>query len=132
MSPHRFDHLLSLIEPFITKKSTCAGERLPLTLRSLATGESQQSLSFAYRIGKATVSKILRETCDAIYKLVAPAYLRPPSTKEDWIAIASDFENIWNLPHVIGAIDGKHIRIMFPAHTGTQFHNYKGFLAYNF
>ena len=138
MSPHRFDHLLSLIEPFITKKSTnfrepiSAGERLSLTLRFLATGESQQSLSFAYRIGKATVNNILRETSDAIYKLVAPAYLRPPSTKEDWIAIANDFENIWNLPHVIGAIDGKHIRIMCPAHTGAQFHNYKGIFSLQF
>ena len=63
MSPHRFAHLLTLIEPFITKKSTnfrepiSAGKRLSLTLRFLATGESQRSLSFAYRIGSATVSK---------------------------------------------------------------------------
>ena len=68
MSPDRFQHLLSLIEPLVTKETTnfrepiSAGERLSITLRFLATGESQQWLSFAYRIGKATVSKIVRET----------------------------------------------------------------------
>ena len=65
MSPDRFEHLLSLIEPLVKKETTnfrepiSASERLSITLRFLATGESQQSLSFAYRIGKATVSKIV-------------------------------------------------------------------------
>ena len=65
MSPDRFEHLLSLIEPLVKKETTnfrepiSAGERLSITLRFLATGESQQSLSFAYRIGKATVCKII-------------------------------------------------------------------------
>jgi len=69
MSPERFDHLLSLVEPDIAKNQTnfrepiSAAERLCLTIRYLATGDSQQSLSFAFRIGRSTVSGIIRETC---------------------------------------------------------------------
>ena len=129
MSTDRFDHLLSLIEPMATKESTnlrepiSAGERLSITLRFLATDETQQSLSLAYRIGNAPVSKIVRESCDATYE-----------TQVDWLATAKDFEEIWNLPNLISSIDGKHIRMMCPENTGTLFHNYniKGILAYNF
>ena len=66
MSPERFDHLLGLVENSITKEDTnfrkaiSAGERLAVTLRFLASGESQQSLSFAYLIGKSTLSRIIR------------------------------------------------------------------------
>jgi len=56
MSPDRFEHLLSLVAPIITKKDTRMrkaigpAERLSLTLHYLAYGDSQQSNSFAYRI----------------------------------------------------------------------------------
>ena len=135
MSPERFDHLLSRVAPLITKATTnfrepiSAAERLSVTLRFLASMESQVSLSFSYRIGRSTVSLILKETCNAIYEVLAPEYLRPPSSHEDWRNIASDFEQIWNMPHVIGALDGKHIRVQFPAKTGTLFHNNKGFFS---
>ena len=90
MSPERFQHLLSLVKPLIEKKDTkfrkciSAAERLALTLRFLATGDSQQSLSFSFRIGKATVSKIISETCDAIYTVLKDTYLSPPQSKEEW------------------------------------------------
>ena len=67
MSPERYDHLLRLVSPLITKQDTnlheaiLAGERLAVMLRFLASGESQQSLSFAYRIGKLTLSRMLRQ-----------------------------------------------------------------------
>jgi len=137
MSPERFDHLLSLVQEDITKQRTnyrepiSAPERLCLTLRFLASGESQQSLSFGFRVGKSKVSKIIRETCDAIYSALAPLYLKPPKSSEDWLKRAKEFEKMWDLPHVIGAIDGKHIRIKCPSDTGTSFHNYKGLIIFS-
>ena len=89
MTPERFQHLLSLVGPLIKKKDTrmrnaiSPAERLTLTLRYLASGDDQQSLSFSYRIGKATVSKIIRETLSAIWIALKDLYLRPPEKQAD-------------------------------------------------
>ena len=135
MSPECFQHLLSLVKPLIEKKDTkfrkciSAAERLALTLRFLATGDSQQSLSFSFRIGKATVSKIISETCDATYTVLKDTYLFPPQSKEEWLEISSKFEELWDMLHVIGCLDDKHIRIECPKLSGTLYHNYKGFFS---
>ena len=135
MSKERFDHLLSLIRDRITKKNTqmreaiTAGERLLVTLRYLATGMSQQTLCYNFRIGRTTASNIIREVCIALYDALSPIYLRPPSTESEWRHISNDFETLWDLPHCIGAIDGKHIGIDCPKKTGSNYHNYKGFFS---
>lgn len=109
MSPERFQHLLTLVEPVIAKKPCrsrkpiLAAERLMVTLRYLAIGDSQQSQSFTFRIGRATISNILRETLQAIRDALNKAYLAPPSNTPNW-----------NFPHCLGAIDGKHIMIECP------------------
>lgn len=43
--------------------------------------------------------------------------------------MAEDFNNIWQLPHTLGALDGKHIRIKAPPNTGSHFYNFKGFFS---
>ena len=64
MSPERFDNLFLLVTPLISKKDTKfrksihTNERLALTLKFLASEESQISLSFQFRLERATVSKI--------------------------------------------------------------------------
>ena len=97
MSPDRFDHLLGLVTPLIAKKDSrfrkaipeC--ERLALTLRFLATGESQISLSFQFKIGRATVSKFLAETSVAISKVLFEKYMHAPSTLEECKHIADRY-----------------------------------------
>ena len=85
MSPELYDHDFRLVSPLITKQGTSlrqtipAGESAAVTLRLLASGKSQQSLSFAYRISKSTLSSILRETCDAIFSVLKDPYLKPPT-----------------------------------------------------
>ena len=67
MTPDRFEHLLELVGPKIEKKDTrligaiSSKQRLAITLRSLASGETQQSLSHSFRIGRTTVSNIISE-----------------------------------------------------------------------
>ena len=121
--------------PVIAKKDTRFRKPIPpaarlcLTLHYLAYGGSQQSLSFAYRIAKSTISNVIDETCLALWNCLKEKYLRPPKTSEDWKRIAKDFFDIWNLPHCIGAIDGKHIRIKAPINSGSLFYNYKGYFS---
>lgn len=48
-----------------------------------------------------------------------------PQTKEDWLKISKQFEELWNFPNCIGALDGKHIIITKPNNSGSFFFNYK-------
>ena len=111
------------------RKAISPAEKLARILRFLATGESQQSLSFAFRIGRSTVTKIISKTCEAIYDSLRETYLKVPQSQSDWINISTQFEDKWNFPNVVGSIDGKHIRIECPKNTGTLYHNYKGFFS---
>ena len=117
MTRERFEHLLGLVQPRIEKQDTNfhrtikPAARLALTLRNLGSEESQQSFSFSFRMGRTTVSQILPETSDAIFQSLKEPYIKCPNSPEDWKAISQKFEEYWNVPHAVGAIDGKHIRI---------------------
>lgn len=69
-----FEELLSLVTPFIKKEDTIlrqcisARQRLAVTLRFLATGNSYQDLRFSSLISQPQLSRIIPETCRAIYK----------------------------------------------------------------
>ena len=52
-----------------------------------------------------------------------------PSTEEEWRAIAEEFNDRWQYPNCIGAMDGKHVAIHAPAHSGSLYHNYRQFYS---
>ena len=133
MTPSRFEHLLHLVAPYIQKKPCRSrepispAERLVMTLRYLATGDSQQSQAFNFRVGRSTACNIIHSTCLGIWEALAGTYLRPPRTAADWKNIATEMFEEWNFPNCVGALDGKHVMIECPARGGSEFYNYKGF-----
>ncbi|XP_028417861.1 putative nuclease HARBI1 [Dendronephthya gigantea] len=56
-------------------------------------------------------------------------FFQTPSSVADWLVISKDFEEKWNYPSCIGAIDGKHIAIQNPNDSGSEFYNYKHFYS---
>lgn len=63
---------MGLIETKIMKSDTnyrisiSASERLAITLRFLATGDSYTSLQYLFKVSKQSISLIIPEVCDAI------------------------------------------------------------------
>ena len=83
MSYEDFKQLLNNIEQHSTphqvnvgNKVITAPERLALTLRFVATGESFKSLSFQFCISNGTISYIVKKVCDAFIKIPSPVYLK--------------------------------------------------------
>ena len=56
---------------------------------------------------------------------MSPLYLKVPSTMEEWLEISRKFEDRWQFPNCLGAIDEKQIVMQPPPEAGSHFFNYK-------
>ena len=97
-------------------------------MRYLATGDSQHSLGFMFKLGRSTVNGIINEVCEELWNALSD-YVKPPTSVDDWKKISADFNELWNMPHCLGALDGKHVGIRKPASSGSLWYNYKGFFS---
>lgn len=76
MNSETFEDLCIKLEPIIGKKDTSfrkaitTRERLAITLRFLASGDSFVSLQYLFRVSKQSISRIVRKTCDALVKVL--------------------------------------------------------------
>ena len=100
-------------------------ERLALTLRYIATGQSFQSLSFQFRISWNAFSHTIKGWCNALVDELVPVFIKTPSSEQEWLEISKKFETRWKYPHALGAIDGKHVTIRKPSNAGSYYYNYK-------
>ncbi|XP_069832289.1 uncharacterized protein [Dendropsophus ebraccatus] len=135
MSETSFVKLLAMVGPLITKQDTAmrraitAEQRLTATLRFLATGRALQDLKYSAGISAASLCGIIPETCEAIVAALSEEYIKCPQTPEQWLEIAEEFGRLWNFPNCGGAMDGKHVRIVQPAASGSFFYNYENFFS---
>eukprot|EP00795_Rhopilema_esculentum_P011068 gene11068-19929_t len=88
--------------------------QLVITLRFLATGETIRSMSFQFRVSRAAIFYIVKDVCQAIIKNMRPFFLALPSSAENWVNIAHAFDQKWQFPNCVDAIDGKHIVMQPP------------------
>lgn len=95
--------------------------------RFLATGATFAAMHFEFRVGATTIGCIVLETCKIIWDVLQPLYMKSEYSPTEWEDIAKTFERLWNYPHCVGCIDGKHLRIKKPPNCGSQYYNYKGF-----
>ncbi|KAK5644198.1 hypothetical protein RI129_008043 [Pyrocoelia pectoralis] len=129
MTRNLYNRIINLLEPELTKHSIrkpisfeC---RLALTLSYLSQGVSHQFLAWSFKMGKATVRKIILETCETIWKVLSPLHL-PPLAVQDYEHISEEFRSQWNMPHCVGSIDGKYINIKCPPNSGSLYYDHKG------
>lgn len=66
-------------------------------------------------MGRSTVSGIVEDVCEALWKTPQPIVMPVPN-EEIWRASEKVFKGKWNFPHCVAAIDGKHVRIKAPLH----------------
>ena len=131
MNYQSFKSLVDAIAPQVVKKSTkmrsaiSVSERVALTIRFLATGESFRSLEYQSRISRRAISYIVLEVCRAIYSEFSGSCLTFPKYEDEWRQIERQFSRKWHFPHSVGALDGKHI-VMEACGSGSYYYNYKG------
>lgn len=89
---------------------------------------SYHALHFAFRMGVSTIAEIIKDTCRAIWTNLQPLHM-PRPTEELFRNVAYDYWTMWNFPNCIGSIDGKHIRIQCPPHSGSMNYNYKKYFS---
>ena len=132
MTQEFFEMIKTKLKPRLARQATnyrvpiTFGEKLALTIRYLATGESY-TIMLSVQGGRSTISKFLPEICRAIQDELIREYLRCPTTPDEMKELEREFRIRWNVPHALGAPDGKHVAVKKPKNTGALYHNYKEF-----
>ncbi|CAK1580953.1 unnamed protein product [Parnassius mnemosyne] len=130
MTTKSFDNLLRLVGRAITyqdtnwRKAISGEERLSITLRYLASGNSYYSLYYEYLIGISTIGEIIEDTCERLLSCLQSLYMPEPDERT-WSHTAELFYKRTHFPHCLGAVDGKHIRCEKLNGAGSEFYNYK-------
>ena len=131
MTSEFFEMIKTRLEPRIVRQATnyrapiSVGEKLALTIRYLATGESYSSLSGQFRVFRSAISKFLPEVCTAIQDEFTSEYLRCPTTPDEWAKLEMECRIRWNVPHALAALDGKHVALKKQKNSVALYHNYK-------
>lgn len=85
-------------------------------------------MHLTYQIGITTISKIVRQVCRIIWKELSEECF-PKANHTQWKSIADKFFAHAQFPNCIGAIDGKHVRVIQPEQSGSLYFNYKKYFS---
>ncbi|KAJ1526427.1 hypothetical protein ONE63_009561 [Megalurothrips usitatus] len=130
MTPRTFEELLARLRPELQRRPVTGylspGERLAVTVRYLASGQDQRYIAFHFLAAPSTISGVIRNGCrggggwEELHSEVIP-----PLCEETWRRVARGFEEEWQFPNCIGALDGKHCAVQGGGGGESNWFNYK-------
>jgi hypothetical protein len=71
--------------------------------RFLSTSASYAALADSVRLGISVINYIIKEVCEAIWKIMAPLHTPVPTT-EMLLATSNEFYLKWNSPNCVGSL----------------------------
>ena len=67
--------------------------------------------------------------CRAIYFVFAPKYMKVPDTGREWLTLVNETSQRWQFPNCFADVDGKHVGVLCPPHSESDYYNYKAFFS---
>lgn len=80
-------------------------------------------------IGRSILYEIIADVSKINWDVLSKIYLKN-KTPAEWEVVADEFQEKWKIHNCIGALDGKHIRIIKPPHSASAFFNYKKYFSF--
>lgn len=114
-----FEIILHILGPRLERRNSRFRNCLPpekvlaLGLYRLAHGNSYSSIGPAFNVGKSTVIEAVQDVVNGLYEL-RNEHIKFPETLAEVNSSIATFADLTNLPNVVVAIDGSHVRIKAP------------------
>ena len=121
VSVETFLKIIALVRNRMEKRDTNFRKAIPLEMRvaialwRLSSGNSFQTTSITFAVGKSTSVQIGREFCNTIAHLVKH-FIKFPKSRREVAQAMRDFKKDYSckIPQTVGVIDATHILIMGP------------------
>lgn len=127
-----FQYLCSTLAPDLHRRDINMRGAIPVQVKvavaitRLATGNSTQCIADLYRIGLSSAQVAVSQFCAAVKRNLLKKFIKWPSPAilERY---AQEFQDLQQIPYVVGAVDGSHIPIVAPKLHAPDYYNRKGF-----
>ena len=117
---------MNILQRAITRESTrlrdcIAPEKvLALGLYRLAHGNSYESIGPVFNVGRSTVLEAVQDVVEALFN-PRNDYIKFPFTEAGTRHCIETFQDVSDLPNIVGAIDGSHMRIAAPPDSAVDY-----------
>ena len=132
MDVSTFEYLCTTLAFALTRKYTKLRLAVPVQVKvdvsisKLATCNSMQNIANFYKIGLSTSQVAVSQFTTAMKSLLLKKFIRWPSAIV-MDKFVTEFQDLHNIPYIVGAVDGSHIPIFLPRLYAAEYYNRKGF-----
>ena len=133
MTPEFFEMIKTRLEPHLARQATnyrapiSVGEKLALTIRYLALESPTHHYTVSSGLADPPFPNFYQRSAGS-------SRMSSPESTSDVLLLQVSGKNWkqnsgWNVPHALGALDGKHVALKRPKNSGALYHNYKGLFS---